>query len=83
MEKVNRIKQGFTFLKEDCSQVWLCGFINKTEIPKTATKEIYEDCDFTHEFNDTKNDGYDDGSDYGNIYLPFYDDVYLKFEVYS
>jgi hypothetical protein len=83
MDKIDIIKKGFVFLKEDCSQVWLCGFVNKTEIPEKATKEAYEDGCFTHEFNDTKTDGYDEASFYGSIYLPFYDDIYLKFEVYA
>jgi len=83
MDKIDRIKQGFETLKEDCSRVLLVGFIEKSDIPICATREDYLDTVFEHEYSDTRTDGWDEGSFWGNIYLPFYDDVYLNFEVYA
>jgi hypothetical protein len=83
MDKIVRIKQGFETLKEDCSRVLLAGFVNKSDIPENAKREDDLDTVFGHEYNNTKTDGWDDASFWGNIYLPFYDDVYLNFEVYA
>jgi len=83
MDKIDRIKQGFETLKEGCSHVLLVGFIEKSDIPICATREDYLDTVFEHEYSDTRTDGWDEGSFWGNIYLPFYDDVYLNFEVYA
>lgn len=39
METIEKIKQGFKFLKSDCSSVLLSGFVSKDEIPVNASRE--------------------------------------------
>ena len=83
METVEKIKQGFKFLKNDCSDVLLAGFVSKDEIPVNASKEEFEDEDFSHEYSDTRSDGWDECNFWGNIYLPLNDELYMNFEVHA
>ena len=83
MDTVEKIKQGFKFLKNDCHNVLLAGFINKEEIPKKASKEEYDNEMFTHKYSDLMSDGWDEADFWGNIYLPLNDELYMNFEVHA
>lgn len=81
MNTVERIKQAFKFLKNDCSDVLLAGFVSKNDIPSNTLKEDFDDEDFNHQYSDTRSDGWDEGNFWGNIYLPLNDELYMNFEV--
>lgn len=83
METINKINNGFKFLKKDCRTVSLIGFVNKNDIPKKSSREEYDDEEFNHEYSDINSDGYDEGNFWGNIYLPLNEELYMNFEVYA
>lgn len=83
MDTVNKIKQAFEFLQEECRGVALVGFCEKEEIPDEAARG---DCDnelFSHEYQFTRSDGWDEADFWGDIYLPLFEDLYMRFEVYA
>jgi len=81
MTEVEIIMAGFNYLNEDCSRVLLAGWELKENLPDKATKETITNGLFDHSYNDLKSDGFDEADFWGNIYLPFGDGTYMKFEV--
>lgn len=75
------IVKGFEYLKEDCSRVLMCGFVKESDIPRSATKEKINVGLFDHSYDDLKSSGWDEADFWGNIYLPFDEELYMKFEV--
>lgn len=83
MDTVNKIKQAFKVLQEDCREVALVGFVEKEEIPDEATREDCDDELFPHEYQLTYTDGWDEADFWGDVYLPLDGDLYMRFEVHA
>jgi hypothetical protein len=75
------IVKGFEYLKEDCRRVLMCGFVKESDIPIHATKEKINKGLFDHSYDDLNSNGWDECDFWGDIYLPFGDGTYMKFEV--
>lgn len=82
-KKFKLIQKGFNYLNESCEYVAFLGIVNKDAIPKESTCEDDIGEYFNHEFNNTKTDGWDEDSFWGDIYLPFINDEYMRFEVFG
>ena len=83
MDTVNRIKQAFEFLQEGCRDAALISFAKKEEIPDEASREDYDDGPFSHEYQMIHNDSWDEADFWGDIYLPLFEDLYMRFEVHA
>ena len=85
METVNKIKQAFEFLQENCGAVALIDFVKKEEIQDGAERKDYDDVLFSHEYQLIRNGCWDEGDFWGDIYLPLFEDLdlYMRFEVHA
>ena len=59
----------------------MCGFVKESDIPTNANKEKINKGLFDHSYDDLNTDGWDEAYFWGDIYLPFGDGTYMKFEV--
>lgn len=81
MTEIEIVMAGFNYLNEDCSRVLLAGWEHSETLPEAATKKVIDNGLFDHSFDDINNDAFDEAEFWGNIYLPFGDGTYMKFEV--
>ena len=77
-----KITEAFDYLRQDLSYVVMVGVVEYGDIdPNKFKKEDVEEQSFDHNYN--WSEIYDEDCGRGEFLIPFYDDVYMRFEYSS